>query len=83
MFENLFKTLSSISFHTEMIEKFEWDEERYYFALNILQEEIEKLDPKKGLIYKEIEALLLERLIKREISNSESTILISALKNIL
>jgi hypothetical protein len=66
-----------------MVEKFEWDEERYYFALNILQEEIEKLDPKKGLSYKDIEVILLERLAKREISNSESTILISALKNIL
>jgi len=83
MFENLFKTLSSLNFHTEMVEKFEWDEERYSFALNILQEEIEKLDPKKGLSYKEMEAVLMERLTKREISNSESTILISALKNIL
>ena len=83
MFENLFKTLSSLNFHTEMVEKFEWDEERYYFALNILQEEIEKLDPEKGFSYKEIEVFLLERLAKREISNSESIILISALKNIL
>ena len=80
MFKHFFKSLKNLSEHTEMVEKFNWDEERYLFALSLLKEEVAKLDDRKATSYDEIESMLVDALLLRGISKEESLILASALK---
>ena len=80
MFKHLFKSLKNLSAHTEMVEKFNWDEERYLFVLNLLEQEMSKLDDRKATSYDEIENMLVDALLLREIDKEEVFILVEALR---
>ena len=80
MFKYLFKSLKNLSSHTEMVEKFNWDEERYLFVLSLLEEEVTKLDKRKFTSYDEIERMLVDALLLRKIDKEEITILVTALR---